>query len=164
MSLGNRALPVAGGAISFSEETTMDSTIKTKERTRRRELAGKARKLISESLPVQDTDESSLMLDYGDFYLQVAFSELHPLVAIYLARAINRTGTLKDIRLINDLNQKSVLGSHTVNTEAGCYSYRAVHWLDTELTQPRFIEILERSADEAGRTYNQLMRGSEASA
>jgi len=142
----------------------MDSTIKTKERTRRRELAGKARKLIMESLPVQDADESSLMLDYGGFYLQIAFSELHPLVAIYLARAINRTGTTKDIRLINDLNLKSVLGSHTVNAEAGCYSYRTVHWLDTELTPHRFFEILERSAEEASRAYSQLMRGSEASA
>ena len=134
----------------------MDNTIKVKERTRRCELAAKARSLITESLPIEDADESSLMLGYGGFYLQIAFSELHPLLAIYLARALNRAGTVRDIRMVNDLNLKSVLGSHCVNTEAGCYYYRAVHWLDTELTKTRFIEILERSIQDAEFAYHRI--------
>lgn len=140
----------------------MDNMINTKERTRRRELAGQARALVSQTLPIEDADESSLTLGYNGFYLQIAFSELHPLMMIYLARALNRSGTVKDMRLMNDLNLKSVLGSHAVNTEAGCYSYRAVHWLDAELTKHRFLEMLERSFDESARAYHQLVRSEAA--
>jgi len=139
----------------------MDTNINSKERARRRELASQARTLITQTLPIEDADESSLMLGYGGFYLQIAFSELHPLMALYLARALNRPGAAKDMRLINELNLHSVLGSHAVNAEAGCYSYRAAHWLDAELTKPRLLEILERSAEEAGRAYAKLARRSE---
>ena len=139
----------------------MDTNINSKERARRRELAGQTRILITQTLPIEDADESSLMLDYGGFYLQITFSELHPLMALYLARALNRPGTAKDVRLINELNLHGVLGSHAVNTEAGCYSYRAAHWLDAELTKPRLLEILERSAEEARRAYARLTCRSE---
>jgi len=142
----------------------MKNTINTKERVRRRELASQARNLVTQTLPVEDADENSLILGYNGFYLQIAFSELHPLMVFYLARALNRPGTRKDTQIVNELNLKSVLGSHAVNTEAGCYSYRAVHWLDTALTKPRFLEILERSAGEAGQAYQQLIRGKEKSA
>jgi hypothetical protein len=135
----------------------MEQISNKQERARRRELAGQARGLIAKTLPVEDADESSLTLSYDGFYLQIAFSELHPLMVLYLARAMNRPGTRKDERLINGLNLKSVLGSHAVNTEAGCYSYRAAHWLDAELTGVRFLEMLTRSAEEAGRAYRRLM-------
>jgi len=136
-------------------------TMNSKERARRRELAQGARSLIAQILPVEDADGSSLMLGYGGFYLQIAFSELHPLIAIYLARALNRRTAAKDMRLINEMNMKSALGCHSLNAEAGCYSYRAAHWLDTELTKARFLEMLERGAEEARRAYAQLARGTE---
>ncbi len=134
----------------------MENNIGAKERAHRQTLAGKARGLISQTLKVEDSDESSLMISYSGFYLQIAFSELHPLLVFYMARPLNRQGTQKDIRVANELNLKSVLGSHAVNTEAGCYSYRTVHWLDAELTESRFMEILERGAGEAERAYAQL--------
>ena len=142
----------------------MENSINTKERARRRELAHQARALIAQTLPIEDADESSVMLGYGGFYLQIAFSELHPLMAIYLARALARQSTAKDVRLINELNLKGVLGSHALNPEAGCYSYRAVHWLDTELTKARFLEMLERDAGEAGRAYARLVHRTEETA
>lgn len=142
----------------------MENTISTKERARRCELAGQARSLITHTLPIEDADESSVMLGYGGFYLQIAFSELHPLMVFYLARALSKPCTRKDTQIINELNLKSVLGSHAINTEAGCYSYRTVHWIDTELTKARFLEILERGAEEAGRAYVQLIHRSEESA
>jgi len=134
----------------------MEKLIHTNERARRRELASQTRTMITRTLPVEDADESSITLGYNDFYLQIAFTELHPLMVVYLARALNRSGTRKDAQLANDLNLKSVLGSHAVNAEAGCYSFRAAHWLDAELTKERFLEILERDAEEAGRAYHKL--------
>ena len=139
----------------------MTSTTTTKEHARRSELIDKARVLITKTLPVEDADESSLMLGYGGFYLQISFSEAHPLMVIYLARALNRPGSAKDTRRINDLNLKSVLGGHAVNMEAGCYSYRAAHWLEVEMTKPRFLEMLERHVYEADRAYSQVIRISE---
>ena len=55
-----------------------------------------------------------------------------------------------------ELNLHSVLGSHAINEDVGCYSYRATHWLDTELTPERFFEILSRCVDEADRGYFNL--------
>jgi len=134
----------------------MENTINTRERARRKELAVKARALITQTLPVEDADESSLMLGYNGFYLQIAFSELHPLMVFYLARAVDRPQVRNDVTIVKELNLKGVLGSHALNTEAGCYSYREAHWLDTELSRARFLERLSRGAEEAGRGYVQL--------
>jgi hypothetical protein len=134
----------------------MDYAINKQERVRRRALAGQARSLVSQTLPIEDADESSLVLGYDGFRLQIAFSELHPLMVLCLARVLGRPGNRKDSLVVNELNLKSVLGSHAVNTEAGCYFFRTAHWLDAELTKPRFLEILARGAEEAGRAYRRL--------
>jgi len=134
----------------------MSITINAKERARRKALAGQAHTQVARILPVEDADESSLMLGYGGFFLQITFSELHPLIAICLARSLNRPCTAKDMRHVNDFNLITAFGNHSVNTEAGCYSYKTAHWLDTELTEERFMEILSRSVDIAGRVYAKL--------
>jgi hypothetical protein len=131
----------------------MMNTITAKARAHRIDLARNARDLICHTLPVEDADGQSLMIAYGDFYLQVAFSGLHPLMIIYLARAMGRPCTREDVMLINELNLKGVLGCHALNKDAGCYSFRAVHWLDAELTQTRFLEMLGRDAGEARQAY-----------
>lgn len=61
--------------------------------------------------------------------------------------------------MTNELNLSCVLGSHAINEQVGCYSYRAVHWMDTELTEERFFEILERCTEEADRGYHKLTAG-----
>ncbi len=126
------------------------------EQERRKQLSDRARAMIVRALPVEDADDTCVTLAYDGFYLQIAFSEYHPLVVFYLARGLNRASTPKDRKLINELNLKGVLGSHAVNDEVGCYSYKAAHWLESELTQERFYEILGRCAAEAGRGYHIL--------
>ncbi len=127
------------------------------EQERRKQLSDRAWAMIVRALPVEDANDTCVTLAYDGFYLQIAFSEYHPLVVFYLARGLNRTSTPKDRKLINELNLKGVLGSHAVNDEVGCYSYKAAHWLESELTQERFFEILNRYAAEAGRGYHTLM-------
>ena len=134
----------------------MESTINTQERVRRRELAEQARGVITRTLSIDDADDCSLMSGYNGFYLQIVFSELHPLMVFYLARSLNRPIRGNDSRAINDLNLKAVLGSHAINAEMGCYSFRSAHWLDSELTMERFLEMLERGSEEASRAYSQL--------
>ena len=56
----------------------------------------------------------------------------------------------------NEMNLRSVLGSHSVNENFSCYNYRATHWLDAQMTKTRFFEILDRCVDEAVRGYYQL--------
>ena len=58
--------------------------------------------------------------------------------------------------MTNELNLRSILGSHAINDEVGCYSYRATHWLDTEMNPQRFYEILDRCVDEADRGFDKL--------
>lgn len=71
-------------------------------------------------------------------------------------KAIRNPDGARKQQLANELNLHSVLGSHAINEDVGCYSYRATHWLDTELTPERFFEILSRCVDEADRGYFNL--------
>lgn len=123
------------------------------EQRRRREISEHVRNMILSRLDIEEQDESSVMTGYRDYYLQISFSELHPLMVFCLAKKLNHTGGTKQLGIINNLNLKSILGSHSVNKEVGCYSYRATHWLDNELEVSRFFEILDRCVDEADKGY-----------
>ena len=126
------------------------------EQVRRKEIVEHTRCMILEQMPVDDQDETSLMLGYKGYYLQISFSVLHPLMVICLARSIQSVGSARKKKLVNELNLRSVLGSHAINDAVGCYSYRATQWLDTELTPERYFEILDRIVDEADRAYQKL--------
>lgn len=126
------------------------------EQVRRKEIVEHTRCMILEQMPVDDQDGTSLMLGYKGYYLQISFSVLHPLMVICLARSIQSVGSARKKKLVNELNLRSVLGSHAINDAVGCYSYRATQWLDTELTPERYFEILDRIVDEADRAYQKL--------
>lgn len=126
------------------------------ERKRRKDIAQHTRNMILTQLQIEDQDETSLMTGYRDYYLQVSFSELHPLMVFCLAKALHDPSSSRQRQLTNDLNLRSILGSHAINDDAGCYSYRAAHWLDVEMDADRFFEILNRCVDEADRGYLKL--------
>ncbi len=125
------------------------------ELVRRKKLSDNTRKLVCSLLDIVAEDESSVMTIYRDFYLQISFSELHPLMVFCLAKQLDGKLSTAGTRS-NDMNQRSILGSHSVNEEFGCYNYRATHWLETEMNQKRFFEILDRCVDEAIRGYRQF--------
>lgn len=126
------------------------------EQQRRKEIVTHTRQMIASQLHIDSQDETSIMTNYRDYYLQISFSELHPLMVICLAKALTHTGMHKQCEITNDLNLRSVLGSHAINDKVGCYSYRATQWLDTELQPFRFFEILDRCVDEAERGFFRL--------
>lgn len=130
--------------------------LSTQEQQRRKRIADQARQMILEHLSVEDEDETSLTTYYREYYMQISFSSLHPLIVICLAKSIPNPDSIKKRRMVNQLNLNSVLGSHAINQEVGCYSYRSTHWMDTELTADRFFEMLDRCADEADRGYIRL--------
>lgn len=119
------------------------------EKKRRREISVHTRKMVLSGLNIEEQDETSVMTGYRGYYLQISFSELHPLMVFCLTKKLDHTGGVKQLSSINELNLKSILGSHSVNEEVGCYSYRATHWLDNEIELSRFYEILDRCVDEA---------------
>ncbi len=125
------------------------------EMLRRKNLAQSTRKMITGVLEIVSQDETSIMTTYRDFFLQISFSELHPLMVFCLAKPID--ASKEDIASVsNKVNLSSVLGSHCVNEYYSCYHYRATHWLDTEIGQTRFLEILNRCVDEACRGYQKV--------
>ena len=88
-----------------------------KEQYRRKEIAEHTRQMLLAELPIDSQDETSIMGRYRDYYLQISFSELHPLMVVCLAKALTQPGTAKQCRIANDLNLRSVLGSHAINDE-----------------------------------------------
>lgn len=136
------------------EQTISLSPLEQEERKR---IASETRAMVKTALPVEDQDESSLMLVYDGYYLQISFSALHPLMVIYLARHYDGQVTPKMLRTINQVNQRNVLGSHAINSELHCYSFHACQWLNGTLTTTRFFEILNRCLDEAKRGYHAII-------
>ncbi len=132
------------------------SVLSNEEQLRRAGLVRKARQLAYECFVVESSDAASISLFCCGFYLQMSFSELHPLIVFCLAKKLKDTESRKQLEAVNDLNLHSVLGSHTINPEVGCYAYRAVHWLDIELTRERLNEILDRLVGEAHQGYERL--------
>lgn len=128
------------------------------ELVRRKELSDHTRKMVRGMLSVVAEDETSIMTTYRDFYLQISFSELHPLMVFCLAKPLEgKSTTLKNRS--NEMNLRSILGSHSINEDCCCYNYRATHWLDMEISQTRFLEMLNRCYDEAVRGYRRLISG-----
>lgn len=123
--------------------------------THRRNLAMQARSMIASSMNIVEEDENALMTTYNDFFVLFSFSEVHPLIMISLVRKIDDMGK-KAIEVCNRMNLSSVLGSHAINDDAACYTYRSTHWLDAELDKPRFFEILNRCVDEASRCFKMI--------
>lgn len=123
------------------------------ERERRKKLSANMRKMILSAMDIEDQDETSLVTGYCGYYLQISFSELHPLMVFCLARNLDHIGDTRQLRILNELNLKSILGSHSINKTVGCYSYRATQWLDNKIEQERFFEILNRCVDEANKGY-----------
>jgi hypothetical protein len=130
--------------------------LSSSEQQRRKTIVEQTKQMIMAQMQIKNQNESSIMTNYRDYYLQISFSELHPLMVFCLAKALTQPSTHKQCKITNELNLKSVLGSHAINDDVGCYSYRATHWLDTELEASRFYEILDRCVDEANRGFVKL--------
>lgn len=134
----------------------LDYELSGEEQARRTRLIENTRNMILSHMKVEAEDETSMTTDYRGYYMQISFSPLHPLLVICLAKAFRDPDGTRKRQLANELNLHSVLGSHAINDEVGCYSYRATHWLDTDLAPERFFEILNRCVDEADRGYQWL--------
>ena len=126
------------------------------EMEQRKELVLQTRTMIAGILPICVEDTTSLMFEYKELYLQISFTLTHPLMAITLVHATKDSGIKTDFELINKLNLSSVLGCHAMDNDAQCYSYRATQWLDTEISESRFLEILDRCYTEATDGFNTL--------
>lgn len=123
----------------------------------RKALANHAKECIKNQMHIDAEDEQSLMTTYRDFYLQISFTELHPLMVICFIRKLEPASATLLHQRANEMNLKGVLGCHTVNDSFSFYHYRTAHWLDAPLTKERFCEILTRCADEAIRGYSYLI-------
>ena len=61
----------------------------------RRETAVRTRKMVLTQLTAAEEDGASLMTDYHGYFLQISFSELHPLMVFCLAKALAKPSTAK---------------------------------------------------------------------
>ena len=122
----------------------------------RRMLTEKTRNMVIRALGIREADNDCILTSYREFFLQISFSEVHPLMVFCLARPLENYD-MTSIDACNDMNMNSVLGSHVINEEASVYHYRATHWLECELTKERFFEILNRCTDEAVKGYFHLV-------
>lgn len=122
---------------------------------RRKDLSGRIRKMVSESIEIMEQEENFIKSKYKGFALKVIFSDLHPLMVFCLEKPISDVGKAISKRT-NLVNLISVLGSHCINEYDGLYQYRATHWIDTEMTKARFLEILDRCVIEASRGYRKI--------
>ena len=135
---------------------TKYNSLSKEEKHLRKKIVGKVREMVKAQLPITVEAATSLATEYRGFFLQISFSDVHPLMMICLIKTIKLTA--KRYLMVNQLNLNSALGSHAVNDEICCYSYRATQWLDVEMSPDRFYEILDRCVDEATRGYRLMTK------
>ena len=133
----------------------MQCTLSNEEILRRKVLSGRIRKMVSESVEIMEQEENWIKSKYKGFVLRIIFSDLHPLMVFCLEKPIAEIDRRTSKRT-NFVNLISVLGSHCINEYDGLYQYRATHWIDTEMTKARFLEILDRCVIEASRGYRKI--------
>ena len=122
---------------------------------RRQGLIERSRMMICNYLGVFSQDETSVMTEFHDFFVQISFTSVHPLITFFFVRRVNKIH-LGMLEIANRMNLTAVLGSHAVNDTADCYTYRATLWLDADLSEHRFQEILDRCIDEASRAFHAI--------
>lgn len=67
--------------------------------------------MILSELKIESQDDISLMAGYRDYYLQISFSELHPLLVFCLAKALEKPSTARQRQMTNELNLHSILAA-----------------------------------------------------
>lgn len=114
------------------------------------------KRMIAALIHVEEEEDGSLTGFYMDFFLQVSFSPLHPLMILSLSKPFYLPLNINLYRALNRVNLHCVLGSHTVSDEVGCYSFRLTHWILSSLTEQQFQQMLERSLSEAQKGFSAL--------
>lgn len=127
----------------------LDYDLTRAEQVRRTDLAQKARRMILSHMKVEAEDETSLTLDHRGYYMQISFSPLHPLLVVCLAKAIRNPDGARKQQLANELNLHSVLGSHAINEDVGCYSYPVEPGCRAQLCQ--YPQKVYRDRNQDGR-------------
>lgn len=118
----------------------------------RKDRACHARNLVMESMKIEAVEDGAMMTRLHNFFLQISFSEFHPLMVFCFARPM--TNINEDVKQsLNEMNIKSIYGTHAVNEQANCYLYRATYWLDGELDRNRLFEIMDRFSEEAHKGF-----------
>ena len=112
-------------------------------------LISRMKRMIASQIRVEEEPDGSLTGFYMDFFLQICFSPLHPLMILALSKPFYLPLNINLYRALNRVNLHSILGSHTVSDEVGCYSFRLTQWLLSPLTEQQFQQMLDRSVSEA---------------
>lgn len=129
-----------------------DRTCSMAEILQRKDRACLARKLVTECMQIEAVEDGAMMTRFHNFFLQISFSELHPLAVFCFAKPVSILG--EEVRSkLNMLNLKSIYGAHAVNEDGNCYIYRAAFWLEGELNKSRLFEILDRFSEEANKGF-----------
>ena len=115
-----------------------------------------ARRLVVEKLGLDRETGGTYSGFYKDFFLVVDFSELHPLMVLTFSRPYPLHVNVHTYRRLNRTNQSSILGSHIMNNDVGCYSFRATQWLLSSLTEEDLYRILERCHADAQKGFAAL--------
>jgi len=128
---------------------------------RRRFLATRAWELLHLCLVVDARNETSVMALYRGHYLHIGFDMDRGIMTIHLVKTLQYPNNDIKRKLLNHLNTDSVLGSHAIQDEMGCYIYRSVFWLENELTSQRLLEVLDCCIEEADQGIELLEKQEE---
>ena len=116
-----------------------------------------ARSLIQAQLGLGAEEDGTLSGYYGGFYLIVGFSHLHPLMVFSFCRPFTSKATVNTYRALNRANVNSILGSHSLNLDIGCYCFRATHWLFEDLSSIQLQRFMDRCMADAQKGYCALL-------
>jgi hypothetical protein len=72
-------------------------------------------------------------------------------------RPFTSKATVNTYRALNRANVNSILGSHSLNLDIGCYCFRATHWLFEDLSSIQLQRFMDRCLADAQKGYCALL-------
>lgn len=124
---------------------TITETLKLIERQKHgKTIVETSKSVLRQTAVVLGENETTMVLQFRDYLVEVFFSEMHPLVVIKLVKIIDFQTDIDDYLIINKLNNDSIYGLHSFDIEKKRYCFKATQWLDSALSSKMFYEMLNQ--------------------
>lgn len=138
---------------------TITETLKLIERQKHgKTIVESSKSVLRQTAVVIGENETTMVLQFRDYLVEVFFSEFHPLVVIKLVKIIDFQSDIDDYLIINKLNNDSIYGVHIFDAEKKRYCFKATQWLENTLSSKMFYEMLNQYDAEVQKFMSAIIK------
>lgn len=138
---------------------TITETLKLIERQKHgKTIVESSKSMLRQTADILGENETTMIVRFRDYLVEVFFSEMHPLIVIKLVKIIDFQTDIDDYLIINKLNNESIYGMHSFDIEKKRYCFKATQWLENTLSSKMFYEMLNQYDGEVQKFMSAIVK------